>query len=667
MPLRPVRFPPFVTARMPNGAELLVVTNREQPVVTISLSVPAGGAYVPNGKAGLDDLLATLITKGTTTRNAERIAEEVEAAGGSISGTAGADYLTITVTALAENLPQAMTLLADVVANSTFPESEVDLARTQALSTVQLALSQPGDIASRTFRRAIYGDHPYGFSSTQASLRGITRDDIVGFYNSRVKPAGALLVVAGDVDPARVRTLATSSFASWRGTPAATPAAPAIPARTQREIILVHKPGAVQSNIIAGLPFITPRDPALYALTLMNRILGDGGDSRLFMILREQKGWTYGAYSGFTQPRGRGRFEATAEVRTPVTDSAVRELVVQLERIRTETPPDSEIAAARSYITGSFPLTIETPEQIAGAVASARLRGLPDDFVIRYRERIAAVTPVQMMAAARQHLLTDRLAIVVVGDAREILRGLRALNLGPVRLVDVEGEPLEEASLTASATVPWQPDRIRPGTLTYRVLVQGNPFGEETRTITRGTEGGRNVVTVMTATTIGPILRQHDTTTFDAATLAPIRVRQAGTMQNQQLFVRLDYDGGRVRGQARTPGRGGPTERAIDTTVAAGTIDENQLAMMVALPYAAGARFSIPVFSSSEGNVRTLTASVTGEESITTPAGTFETWKVEMTGMDQAVVMYISRETTPVMVKLEIVGQPVSFELTGRR
>ena len=671
MPLRPVRFPPFATSRLPNGADLLIVTNHEQPVVTISLSLPAGQFFVPEAKAGLDDLLATLITKGTATRTADQIAEEIERAGGSMSAGAGPDYLTITVSALAENLASAMTLLADVVVGSNFPASEVDLARTQALSSLQLTLSNPGEIAGRVFRRELYGQHPYGFNATQASLEGLTREDVVAFYGARVRPAGSLLVVAGDVDPAAVTRLATGAFAGWRGTPRVTPAPPAPPARAQRDIVLVHKPGAVQSNIIAGLPFITPRDPSLYGVTLMNRILGDGTDSRLFLILREQKGWTYGSYSGFTQPRGRGMFRATAEVRTPVTDSALAEMVRQLDRIRTETPADSEIAAAKNYITGSFPLSIETPEQVAGAVANARLRGQPDDFVIRYRERVAAVTPAQMMAAARQHLLTDRLAIVVVGDGPQILGPLKALNLGPVRIVDVEGRPLTEADLAPAAAgpVPWEPARIAPGTFTYRIMLQGNAFGEETRTVARASEGGRDVVTVTTRSVLGPIMRQDDTTAFDAITLAPLRVRQSTTMQNQPGFVRIEYAGGRVRGQARTVRPGQPArEMTIDTSVAAGTLDDNQLGVaLLALPYAAGARWTLPVFQGGENAIRTMSVRVAGEESVTTPAGTFETWKVEVSGMEQTVNMYISKERAPALVKLEIVGAPLAFELTGRQ
>ncbi len=667
MPLRPVRFPPFATSQLPNGMSTIVVRNNEQPVVTISLSVPAGGRYVPADKAGLDDMVASLITKGTATRTADQIAEEIEGAGGSIGAGAGADNLTITVSALSENLEPAMRLLADVAMNAAFPETEVELARTQMLSGLQLELSQPGAIADRAFAREVYGAHPYGLRATPASVRGITREDITAYHAARVRPRGALLVVAGDVDPARVRSLARSAFAAWTGAPAAAAAAPALPVRTATEIVLVHKPGAVQSNLVAGFPFITPRNPALYPLTLANRILGDGSDSRLFLILREQRSWTYGAYSGFSQPYGTGTFRATAEVRTEVTDSALAELIAQLRRIRTETPPDSEITAARNYITGSFPLTIETPEQVAGAVANARLRGQPDDFVMRYRERVAAVTPAAMMAAARRYITPDRMLVVVVGDGQRIHAPLRALGY-PVRIVSTDGTPMTENDLRPSTTGPaWEPSRIRAGTDRYRILVQGNPFGEEIRTLTRVQDDGRDAWQMITATTLGPIVTQHDTTTFEPASLRPIRVRQGGRVQGTETFVRLDYAGGRVRGSSRTPSRPGqpPNEHAVDTTVTDATLDDNQVAgVLPALPYAPGARFTMPVFSGGENALKTYTVAVIGEETVTVPGGTFACWKVEVTGATTPVTFYIARDT-PRIIKLELSGAPLAFEYTG--
>ena len=665
--LRPVRFPAFVTARLPNGMDLIVVERHKQPVVTVSLAVPGGNIYEPADKTGLADIVAELLTKGTAQRTADQMAAEVEGAGGSVFSGADPDFLRIGVSSLSERLPLALDVLADVVTHSTFPATEVELARTRALSSLQLELSQPASIADRVFRHEVYGSHPYGKSATPASLRAITRDDIVAFYGQRVRPGGALLVVAGDVNAAAVRQLATRTFAAWRGAAVPAAAQPEIPARTRTELILVNKPGAVQSNILAGFPFITPRDPAVYPLTIANKILGGGTDARLFLILREQHGWTYGSYSGFSRVRGTGAFEANAEVRTAVTDSALAELLHQMDRIRNEVPPDSEIAAAKNYLAGSFPLTIQTAQQIAGAVANARLLGLPDDYVIRYRERLAAVTTPELTAAARSHFATDRMVILVVGDGPVILPKLKPLGY-PIRIVDVEGNPLTEADLTPRmSAVTFAADRLTPMTLAYRVLFQGNPMGDASRIVSRTTLGGRAVIQILGTTNIGPMVRQADTTVMDAQTLAPVSMHQTMAAQGQQMYVRLDYDGTHVRGQAHMPGREGVRDVNVDTTLAAGTLDENEMeAVLSTLPLAANARFTLPVFAGSEGRGRALTLAVGGEESVTVPAGTFSCWRVEVTGGDQALTLYVSKDAPYLIVKYAIAGMPLAFELTAR-
>ena len=665
-PLRPVRFPAFTKGTLPNGVAMIIVEHHKQPVVTITLALPAGTAYVPSDKTGLSDIVAELLTKGTESRTADQIAAEIEGAGGSISAYSDNDFLRIEVSALAENLPLAMNLLADVAMHSTLPASEVDLARTRALSALQLELSEPGSIAQRVFSHEVYGDHPYGATATAATLRSITRDDAAAFYQAHVRPQGALLVVAGDVRAATVTSLARRAFASWHGAPPATPPFPAIPARTSTEIVLVHKPGAVQSNILAGFTLITPRDPALYPLTIMNKILGGGTDARLFLILREQKSWTYGAYSRFTRPKGMGMFMANAEVRTPVTDSALAELLHQLDRIRNETPADSEIAAARNYLVGSFPLTIETPEQIANAVEAARLRGLPDDYVVRYRDRLAAVTRAQLGAADKRFLTTDKMVVVVVGDGTKILDGLK--RLGTVRVVDVEGKPMAEADLAARpSAVQWATDRIVPSTASYRVMVQGNPMGQAAHAVERATEGDRQVLRVTTNMSLGGMVSENDTVTVDAGTLAPIRARQGGSQGGQTMSISLDYQGTHVTGHVHVPSRDGVRDAAVDTTLADGTYDATGLgSFLTALPLAGGARWTLNAYDGSEGTVRTMTAAVTGEDSVTVPAGTFACWKVALTGGQVPLNFYITKTAPYLVAKYELVGPPVAFELTAK-
>jgi zinc protease len=664
MPLRPLRFPAFQTASLPDGVQLIVVAQHKQPVVTVTLATQAGAIYAPADKTGLSGLVAELLTKGTASRTADQIAAQVEGAGGSIEAYGDDDFLRITVSSLAENLPLAMNVLADVVMHSTFPATELELARTRALSALQLELSQPDAIAQRIFGHEVYGDNPYGRSATPATLRAITRDDVLSFYGDRIKPAGALLVVAGDVDAAAVQRLARQAFATWRGASAPVPAAAAIPARTATEIVLVHKPGAVQSNILVGFPFINPRNPAVYPLTVMNKILGGGTDSRLFLILREQHGWTYGSFSRFTRPKGTGMFMANAEVRNVVTDSALAEMIRQLDRIRDTVPADSEIAAAKGYLVGSFPLTIQTPEQIANAVASARLLGLPDDYVPRFRDRLAAVTDSQLAADDRRFLTTDKMVVVVVGDATKILDGLK--RLGPVRLVDVEGKPLPEADLAVRPTaVNWAVDRLVPVSYEYRVMVQGNPLGQAAQSLERVTEGGTQVLRLISHMGLASLVQETDTITVDAATLAPIHVRESGMSRGQPASVALDYQGAHVTGHAHVPTPAGVHDAAVDTTLAEGTLEEDEVsALLPALPLASGGRWVLNVFSGGEGVVRTLILKVAGTDSVTVPAGTFDCWKIEMTGGQVPFNYYVAKAAPHVLVKYEMVGQPIAFELT---
>ena len=664
--LRPAHFPPFEKGALANGMNMLIVEQHKQPVVTITLALPAGGAYVAPDKTGLDGIMAEVLTKGTESRTADQISAEIEGAGGSISAYSDNDFLRVTVSALAENLPLAMNMLADVVMHSTFPSSEVELARTRALSALQVELSEPDAIAQRVFSHEVYGDHPYGRNYTAATLQAITRDDVASFYTDRVKPQGALLVVAGDVHAAAVRSLAAKAFADWKGAPTAAPALPAIPTRASTEIVLVNKPGAVQSNILAGFTLITPRDPAVYPLTLMNKILGGGTDARLFLILREQKSWTYGSYSQFTRPLGLGAFMANAEVRTPVTDSALAELLHQLDRIRNEVPADSEIAAAKSYLVGNFPLTIQTPEQIANAVAAARLRGLPDDYVPRFRDRLAAVTREQLGAADRRFLTTDKMVVVVVGDGTRILDGLK--RLGSVRIVDVEGKPMSEADLTAApSAVAWAPDRLAAASYSYRVMVQGNALGQATAAVERVSEGDHPVLRLTSSMSLGGMVSEFDTATVDAATLAPLHLRAGGTQGGQPISLVLDYQPGHVTGHVHIPTQQGVHDAAVDTALAAGTLDENTVSnLLPALPLAGGAKWTVSAYDATEGTVRTLSAAVTGEDSVTVPAGAFSCWKVSLTGGQFPINFYVTKTAPYLIAKYELVGPPVVFELTQK-
>ncbi|HKC41782.1 MAG TPA: insulinase family protein [Gemmatimonadales bacterium] len=661
-PLRPAQFPPFQEAALPNGMTLLLVENHEQPSLSVTLSFRAGTAYDPPGKEGLSAIVAELLTKGTPTRSAEQIAATIEGVGGSLSAGGGDDFFTVSTDILSDHADLAFELLGDVTRRATFPAEELELARTRYLSALEVEMGQPENVAARVFAKEMYGRHPYGRSATPASYKAITHDDVVGFAGRRLRPAGALLVVAGDMTLARARALALQAFGTWRGTPPATPPPPAVPVKRGTDIVLVHRPGSVQSNIVMGNTTFLPTDTGYYAARIATQVLGGGADARLFLILREQKSWTYGSYASMNRNRGIGHWEATFEGRTAVTDSALQEMLHQVERIRTELIPSTELVAAKGFLVGSFPLTIETPRQIARVVTTARLLGLGPDYLRTYRQRLDGVSALRARAAARRTYRRDALTIVVVGDAKEIYDKLKAI--APVRLVDVDGNAMNPADLNpVGAPVAFDRNQIVARRDSFEAVYQGNPFGAQ---VTNVQMAGDSIV-FTEATTIGPgpAVEQNTTVVLSAADFAMRRADQTGRVQTQQSKIHLEYAGGRVKGSAVVPqGTGTPKTVAVDTTVPAGAVDDNALSLMVAaLPLAEGKSFSLNVFSSGDGVTKVATVKVAGVENVTVPAGTFSAYRLEIAGMQLPIVMHVSTESPRRLLRVAPVGAPLVFQL----
>jgi len=661
-PLRPMQFPPFREARFANGLNLILVENHELPIVSVSLAMPAGARHEPAGREGLAGMVAQLLTKGTKTRTADQIAAEIEGVGGSLSASAGDDFFTVSVTVLTDQLDLGLGLLSDVLLNATFPDDEVELARKRVLSSLEVEKSQPGALGGKFFARALYGDHPYGRSASDTSIRAITREEIQGFAASWLKPRGALLVVAGDLSLTDARQQIERHLGGWTGAaPAGT--VPPPPAAGPTSILLVHRPGSAQANIVVGNLALTASDPLYYPATVGNKILGGGADSRLFLILREQKGWTYGASSGLSRRREVGHFSAGTEVRTAVTDSALTELLSQLRRMRTEPVADSELVAAKGYLVGSFPLSIETPQQVAGQVSTVKLLGLPDDYLRTYRDRLAAATAAEVMAAARRVIRPDSAVIVVVGDGTAIYQNLA--KIAPVRVVDIDGKPLAPEDLAPKAAGPLALDAAQLVSRrdSFQVSVQGNPFGYMTADLALSADSAAYVEETVIA---AAGFRQRTVVRLDPATFATRSVEQTGSGAGQTMEIRLVYESGRVKGRAQTPvpGAAAPKVTEVDTALAEGAIDINAFQPLVAaLPLAEGASITVGAFEASENATRTLTAKVTGTQDVTVPAGTYSAFRVEVSGGSQPYVFYVSRETPRRLLKIEIVGQPLVFEL----
>jgi zinc protease len=657
-PLTPAPFPPLREATLANGLRILVVESHKQPVVSLSLSFPAGAAYDPAGKEGLADMVAGLLTKGAGSRTAEQIAEAIEGAGGSLGAGTGADFLTISSTVLTPSLPLAFELVGDAVTRPTFADKELELLRTQTLSGLQVQLSQPEVLADRIFRKAIYGEHPYARSPSPASVGSITRAGVVAYHRTRLLPRGALLVLAGDVTLAEAQPLAEKAFQGWSGAPAAVAAFAAPPSRRAAELVLVHRPGSVQSNIVVGNLTYLPNDPRIYAAAVTNQVLGGGAAGRLFMVLREQKSWTYGAYSRYTRRRETGSFAATTEVRTEVTDSALGELLRQLHRIGEEIVPDSELGQAKGSLVGSYPLSIESADQVADAVGSARLYGLPPDFVQTYRVRLGAVTAADVQAAARATIRPGAAAIVVVGDGAKIYDRLKAI--APIRIVDPEGKPLTPDDLSPKGA----PLQLDLGALiarrdSFTISFGGNQLGWQRGVLEKTADGYRYTED----TRIGGVVEQTTTLEMDASA-GMKRVRQTGKVQGQVASVDVSYGGGRATGSGTAPdSRTGQVKTVtFDTAVVAGTIDDNAVqAVLPALAWAPGAKWTMNVLGASEGEVKPWTLAVTGTERVTLGGQAVEAYRAELTGGPATLNFWVSTASPHRLLKITVAGQPLEF------
>lgn len=657
LPLTPAQFPPFVEFELENGLRVVLVPSAKQPVLSMQLSVLGGTLYDPAGKSGLADMLATLLTKGAGSRSADQIAEAIERVGGSLAASAGPDVLSLNASVLLDDRDLAFELMADAILRPNFPAEEVELLRTQTLSALALARSQPEAIAGRVFAKGLYGDHPYARRADEASVRAITRDDLVQFHATRARPAQGLLVLAGAIDSVEAHRLVTRHFSAWTGRPATPPPTRPAPQRMRTEIILVHRPGSVQSNILVGNTTWLPTDTRGHAMDLANQILGGASDSRLFTILREEKGWTYGAYSDVAEVRGVGSFTASAEVRTEVTDSALVELLRQVRRLGSETVPPAEFERQQQTLTGRFPLQVETAQQVAGQVARARLLGLPNDYVQTYRQRLAALTPQQVQAAARAGMRADAALVVVVGDGLALRDRLSAI--APVTLVDVDGQPMAaEAMDVKPIPLALDPASLRASSDSFAVLVQGQNFGYQTTALERSATGW----TFREQSVLGPILQQQTTVEFSGA-LSMLRTEQSGKVQGNDLRIVVQYADGKASAEGVTPGQAGMQPvNYRDVAVPEGTVDDNVVvALLPFFAWAEGATIELSVFATGRGVVERRSFRVEGVEVVNLPIGAVAAYRVSYAGGEAPGTYWIEQAAPHRVLKFGPAGVPLEF------
>ena len=406
---------------LPNGLRVVVVESDRLPLVSFRLALRTGDAFDPPALPGLTDVLTHMLSEGTTSRTSRQIADEVARFGAALSAGSSSDHTTVAASALASYGDSVLDLLADVALRPSFPEDELELTKQNSQQNLIAQRAQPSFLASETLARIIFGAHPYSvISPTPESIDAMTRERLFEFHREMFLPNNAVLFVVGDVKRDAVVGRAHALFGGWAPGEAAPPAWPALPERRTRTMHLVDRPGSAQSNIVIANPAITRTDPDYFPALVMHTILGANASSRLFMNLREDKGYTYGAYSSLDARRAAGTFRATAEVRAPVTGASLKEFFDELGRIREEDVADKELKDAKSYLTGIFPIRLETQEGLIDQLVQIRMQDLPGDYLETYRDRVNAVTVGEVRRAAEKLITPDRAAVVIVGDVAAI-------------------------------------------------------------------------------------------------------------------------------------------------------------------------------------------------------------------------------------------------------
>jgi zinc protease len=430
-PLGNVDFPAYQTRKLPNGLTVYAIEHREQPVVSIRLLIAAGAAADPADLPGVASFTADLLMQGTTSRDATALAQAAEEVGGTIEASADMESTTIGASFLKENVNLAFELVTDMVRNPAFEVDEVGRLRQQSLSGLAAALEDPDFVADAVLERALYGAHAYGHpeDGTLDSLQSMNQEAVRKFHQTYYAPNISALAVAGDLSPNEIFALAERHFGSWpqKNVPATATSFTA-PATKQRKIVVIDKPDAVQTEIRVAKRIVPRKDPNYFNLLLGSLVLGGSAEGRLNQRLRVERGLTYGAYASIRPRRGPSSFYSLTETRTEKTGEALNLILEEIANLRTANVPEQELTEAKALIIGGFPLSIEVPADLTSRLNTVFLYDLGDDYLKTYRDRIAAVTPADVMRVSREWLQDDDVVIVMVGQAAEFKTTIESLG-----------------------------------------------------------------------------------------------------------------------------------------------------------------------------------------------------------------------------------------------
>jgi len=443
-PSRDYRFPAFERLTLTNGVRVVVAPVSKLPIATVVAMIDAGAAADPQGQEGVALLTARALAEGTQRNDGAELAARFERLGTALDASADWDSATLRITVTSERLPAALGLLAEVIRVPSFPEREVERLRQERLAELLQQRAEPRGLADDMFGKFAYApESRYALpdGGLESTVDTLSHDVVRAFYGARYSPSSTTVIIVGDVTVDRARQIVTDAFGSWAGGDVRQVTVSDQPATTARLVHVVGKADAPQSEIRVGHVGVPRLHPDYFSIVVMNAILGGLFSSRINLNLREAHAYTYGAFSSFDWRKAAGPFTVATAVRSDVTDAAVREILLEIDKLREGGVTDAELSLATSYLDGVFPIRFESTTAIATALASLVSYGLPDEYYDTYRSQVRSVTANRVLAAAGAHLRPDQLQIVAVGDPTIIRAPLEALGAGPVLTYDAEGRP----------------------------------------------------------------------------------------------------------------------------------------------------------------------------------------------------------------------------------
>jgi len=449
-----VTLPRPIETTLPNGVHLMILEDHRVPLVAVQFDIDgAGPMYEPAAQPGLAAATARLLAEGTKTRTSKQIAEQIDSQGASLSASAGfgSGSTVVGASGLSDTFEQWFALTTDVLLHPSFPADELAQYQARAKPALLQQRSQPGFLANQTMSRALYGAYPAAVvSTTPESLDSLTPAMLAEWHEKHYAPQNTILAISGDVHADTLIPKLRKWLAEWRLSKAPVHFSPGPPPASKEKIFLVDRPGSVQTTLLMGNLAIDRTNPDYPALVVMNEVLGAGSASRLFLNLREEKGYTYGVYSGVSARKYAGPWTAGGDLRTEVTDGAMTEFLRELNRIRDEKVPDEELDAARRSVVARFALSLESPGQLIGYAITRKAYKFPADYWDKYPAQIAAISADDVQRVARKYINPETMQVVAVGDAGKIKSILE--KYGPVEIVDASGKNPAETSKPKDAS-----------------------------------------------------------------------------------------------------------------------------------------------------------------------------------------------------------------------